>query len=266
MNSDNRLCSIVIPVYKDSLDRYEELSFRQCLKILHKYRIYLVTHQHINLSVYENLAEEYHIQIKKVFFSNSYFKGIAGYNSLLKSKQFYSAFTDFDYILIYQLDAFVFKDDLAIWCSKGYDYIGAPWISDDDDKITDISLWRVGNGGLSLRKVAYCLKVLSWKGPVLTYRYYNKWKYLPYILGWKNNINYFRKSRMNEDALFSGFLSPTYLNPNLPTPQEAARFAFEKYPSFLYKVCHNNLPFGCHAFQKYEYEEFWKQYIEEQHP
>ena len=266
MNSDNRLCSIVIPVYKDSLDRYEELSFRQCLKILYKYKIFLVTHQHLNLSVYENLAEEYHIQIEKVFFSDSYFKGIAGYNSLLKSKQFYSAFTDFDYILIYQLDAFVFRDELEKWCNQGYDYVGAPWMNIDKEEPEDINTWVVGNGGLSLRKISYCLKVLSWKGPVLTYRYYNKWKYLPYILGWKNNIHYFRKSRMNEDALFSGFLSPTYLNPNLPTPQEAAKFAFEKFPSYLYKVCHNKLPFGCHAFQKYEYEEFWKQYIEEQQP
>lgn len=261
---DSSLCAVIIPVYKDLTDRYEEMSFRQCLKILHNYPVFIVTHDLLDISSYESIAAEYGTQLNKAIFNASFFTGIEGYNRLMKGKAFYLRFSAYQYILIYQLDAFVFKDDLAIWCSKGYDYIGAPWISDDDNKITDISLWRVGNGGLSLRKVAYCLKVLSWKGPVLTYRYYNKWKYLPYILGWKNNINYFRKSRMNEDALFSGFLSPTYLNPNLPTPQEAARFAFEKYPSFLYKVCHNNLPFGCHAFQKYEYEEFWKQYIEEQ--
>lgn len=263
MKSDKKLCAIVIPVYKDRLDRYEELSFRQCLKILYKYRIILVTHQNLNLSVYENLAEEYNIQIEKVFFSNPYFKGISGYNCLLKSKHFYSAFTDYDYILIYQLDAFVFRDELEYWCNQGYDYIGAPWITSDEEKPIDTGLWKVGNGGLSLRKISYCMKVLNWKGPVLTYRYYNKIKYLPYILGWKNNINYFIKSNMNEDALFSGFLSPTYLNPHLPTPEIAACFAFEKFPSYLFKLCNNQLPFGCHAFLKYEYEEFWKKYIEE---
>jgi hypothetical protein len=169
----------------------------------------------------------------------------------------------YQYILIYQLDVFVFRDELEYWCNQGYDYVGAPWITSDEEKPIDIGLWKVGNGGLSLRKISYCMKVLNWKGPVLTYRYYNKIKYLPYILGWKNNISYFRKSNMNEDALFSGFLSPTYLNPHLPTPVKAACFAFEKFPSYLFRMCNNQLPFGCHAFHKYEYEEFWKKYIEE---
>ena len=259
MNSDYRLCSIVIPVYKDSLDRYEELSFRQCLKILYKYRIYLVTHQHLNLSVYENLAEEYHIQIEKVFFSESYFTGIAGYNCLLKSKQFYSAFIDFDYILIYQLDAFVFRDELEKWCNQGYDYIGAPWMINDKGEMLDRSLWTVGNGGLSLRKVSHCLKVLSWKGPVIKYR---KIKHLPYMLGWQNTIRYFKKSGLNEDGLFSGLLSPSYIHYDVPSPEVAAHFAFERFPSYLFDICNHQLPFGCHAFLKFEYDEFWKKYIE----
>ena len=35
-------------------------------------------------------------------------------------------------MLIYQLDAFVFQDDLAYWCQQNYDYIGAPWLRDRD--------------------------------------------------------------------------------------------------------------------------------------
>ena len=31
-------------------------------------------------------------------------------------------------MLIYQLDAYVFKDELLNWANKGYDYIGAPWL------------------------------------------------------------------------------------------------------------------------------------------
>lgn len=255
-------CAVVIPVYKETLDKYEELSFRQCLKILHKYRIFLVTHEHLNLSVYDRLAKEYGSHLGKVFFADYFFSGITGYNDLMKSKQFYLSFALYEYILLYQLDAFVFCDELEYWCSQGYDYIGAPWNTNGKEELVDINLWTVGNGGLSLRRVAYCFKVLSWKGPVLTYRYYKKLKYLPYILGWKNNISYFRRSKMNEDALFSGFLSPTYLNPHLPIPEKAACFAFEKSPSYLYRICNGNLPFGCHAFQKYEYEEFWKQFIE----
>ena len=40
MSNDNKLCAIVIPVYKDCIDRYEELSFRQCLKVLYRYPIF----------------------------------------------------------------------------------------------------------------------------------------------------------------------------------------------------------------------------------
>lgn len=29
--------------------------------------------------------------------------------------------------MIYQLDAWVFNDELSSWCSLGYDYIGAPF-------------------------------------------------------------------------------------------------------------------------------------------
>lgn len=254
-------CAIVIPVYKELTDKYEELSFRQCLKVLSNYDVFLVTFEQLDLSCYNRVAEEFGRKLYFSFFPEHYFKGIEGYNSLLKSKQFYSSFEAYTYILIYQLDAFVFRDELEYWCNQGFDFVGAPWLDNIADK-NDMKMWKVGNGGLSLRKVSYCLKVLSWKGPVLTYKYYKKIKYLPFILGWKNNIRYFINSNMNEDALFSGFLSPTYLHPNLPTPEKAACFAFEKFPSHLYKVCNHHLPFGCHAFLKYEYEEFWKQYIE----
>ena len=259
---EGRLCAIVVPVYKEQLDKYEELSFRQCMKILHRYPIFLVTHEHLNLSVYENMADEYHIQLKKVFFADTYFSGIAGYNKLLKSKQFYSAFDSFQYMLIYQLDAFVFRDELEYWCRQGYDYIGAPWIANRDGELLNRRYWHVGNGGFSLRKISYCLKMLSWKWPVLSYKYYKKLIYLPYMLGWKNNIYHFKNSKLNEDGLFSDILSPSYLNQKIPEPETAASFAFENPPSYLYRMCNNQLPFGCHAFLKFEYETFWKQYIE----
>lgn len=257
-----KLCAIIIPVYKELTDKYEELSFRQCLKILHKYPVFLLTHKNLPLSSYERIAAEYNIKLGRVFFDSSYFTGIAGYNKLMKSKPFYKSFTSYQYVLIYQLDAFVFKDELEHWCNQGYDYIGAPWIANSKGELLEKKYWKVGNGGLSLRKVSYCLKVLSWKWPVFTYGYYKSIKYLPYILGWENNMRYFIKSKINEDGIFGGLLTPSFINPNLPSPQEALYFAFEKLPSYTYQLCNNQLPFGCHAFCKYEYESFWKQYIE----
>lgn len=42
--------------------------------------------------------------------------------------------------------------------------------------------------------------------------------------------------------------------------EEASHFAFEKHPSFLFSQ-NGQLPFGCHAWRKYEYDEFWGKYI-----
>lgn len=259
--SKDKLCIIVVPVYKENMDKFEELAFRQCLKVLHKYRICLVTHEHLNLSVYKKLAKEYSIQLEMKFFSEPYFTGIPGYNKLLKNKQFYLSFSSYEYILIYHLDAFVFRDELEYWCHQGYDYIGAPWVTNINEELMDISLWKVGNGGLSLRRISFFLKVLSWKGPLLKYSEYKNIFYLPYMLGWRNNIKYFLKLELNEDIFFTSFLTHTYIKPKLPSPSKAAFFAFEKSPSYLFKLCKEHLPFGCHAFMKFEYESFWKKYI-----
>ena len=62
------------------------------------------------------------------YFEKKYFEGLAGYNKLMLSDEFYSAFSSYVYILICQPDVFVFADTLLQWAQKGYDYIGAPWI------------------------------------------------------------------------------------------------------------------------------------------
>ena len=271
MKSGNQLCSIVIPVYKESLDKYEELSFRQCLKILHDYPIIMVTHQALNLSNYDLIAKEYDVQIKRCFFDEAYFSSVMGYNDLLMQKSFYQSFQSYRYILIYQLDAFVFRDELEYWCHQGYDFIGAPWLDDHPEKRDNKEIWRVGNGGLSLRRVTYFIKVLSWKLP-LEKMHVNNWfkfselKKIPYIFGWKNTIRYYQRleNKMNEDVFFTNFLRNSYVPPKLPTVEQAVCFAFEKYPSYLFERFYHQMPFGCHAFLKYEYEQFWKQYIEKE--
>ena len=257
----NNLCAIVIPVYKENMTEFEELSLRQCMKVLHDYPIFLLTHQDLNLSAYDRLADEYCIPLRKCFFSPSFFMNVEGYNKLMKNRQLYTDFRTFQYILIYQLDAFVFRDELEYWCNQGYDYIGAPWLTDSNEKLIDEFRWKVGNGGLSLRKISFFIKVLSWKGPLLKYNYFKNIFYLPFMLGWQNTVKAFVDCELNEDIFFTSFLSHTYFPPKLPTPQVAARFSFEKMPSLLFEKCNHQLPFGCHAFKRFEYETFWKQYI-----
>ena len=81
-----------------------------------------------------------------------------GYNELLLSENFYTTFSAFKYILIYQPDSYVFRDELMEWCKEGYDYIGAPWLEDNDEQI---KLNGVGNGGFSLRNIEKFLYIFS---------------------------------------------------------------------------------------------------------
>ena len=273
MELGNQLCSIVIPVYKESLDKYEELSFRQCLKILHGYPIYLVTYQELIISAYEQIAKDYNIFLKKVLFPKSFFESVSGYNNLMMQRKFYSSFSTHKYILIYQLDAFVFKDELAYWCNLGYDYIGAPvespWFEKCNSEKDEAIVWCVGNGGFSLRKVDYFLKVLSWRLPLMktkinSFFKYSELKKIANFFGWENTIGYYinLKDKLNEDVFYTVYLKDSYVPPRLPSVETAALFAFEKSPSYMFDMTGQRMPFGCYAYLKYEYELFWKKHIE----
>lgn len=276
-------CIIAIPVYRVPTEM-ERKSFRQCLELLSNYDIAIVTHNGVNLDILSGIAAEYDKEVKVELFDAHYFAGIAGYNSLCMDKAFYERFIDaYEYMLIYQLDAWVFSDQLQEWCSKGYDYVGAPFFFYDDDKQPTKLLVGVGNGGLSLRRLQYCIDVLNLPKylPYLTpsfllkrccfaYRYVGSpmWKtllrFVKYSIvsfGWHNTLSWLIRN-VNEDYVFSCYTDNSwFMTPHLPSPKEASTFAFEINPSYLYELNGKELPFGCHAFEKYEYDTFWKNFI-----
>ena len=150
---------------------------------------------------------------------------------------------------------------------------GAPWFSDYGDYESGHTLWEVGNGGLSLRKVAFYYHLLSFNralyiGVDKSQGIFQYIKSLAPQLGFKNTVRWHKRNirgRLNEDCFLSYYLKKITnrpeLIPHIPPPKEAALFAFEKSPSYLYKLNGSKLPMGCHAFMKYEYESFWSKYI-----
>ena len=228
--------AIVIPIYKELADSDEKYSFWQCTEILQKYPIILVVPNSLNTSYYEALTEK-PLTIKR--FDDTFFKGVSSYSKLLTSRFFYQSFSAYDYILLYQLDAWVFQDDLLDWVERGYDYIGAPWleappISSGKKPIINLSkklVNKVGNGGLSLRKVDSHIRWSNWVSLLF--------KFLP----------------KNEDMLWTLFVPF-----KKPSAKEALLFAFERNPEQSFELTQHRLPFGCHAWQKYQ-PEFWRKYI-----
>lgn len=266
-------CIITIPVYKSPMSRFEEISFRQCCKVLRKHPICIITHKELYLQEYYTIALEYGIKLYREDFDKSCFSSVKAYSDLMLNKEYYYRFKNYDYMLIYQLDAYVFRDELEYWCKKGYDYIGAPWFENYGNHENGDKLWAVGNGGLSLRNIAFhirfleCKRLYGWKELRVKYPAKNIKTFLvrtAHWLGyWQSTDCLLKETGDNEDHFFSQKSQHTKCKSKLPSVEESSRFAFEQSPSWLYSQ-NGELPFGCHAWEKYEYETFWKKHIIEE--
>ena len=226
--------AVVIPIYQTQLNPEEIISLEQCLRVLGEYPIRFVGPQSLNIEFLKTWIKE----IEIIRFEDKYFKSPKTYNKLLTSPFFYEAFPNFEYILIHQLDAYVFEDQLLEWCAKGFDYIGAPKLRKHHLSNTFSCQPVLLNGGLSLRKVR----------PILRYiKIYHL---------------FFREWLANEDAMFSFAQRRVYpfrFLLKLPTWQEALNFAIEQNPETSMRIL-GRLPFGCHAWERYN-PKFWEKYI-----
>lgn len=280
-------CIVTIPIYKEHLNPSEEASFRQCLKVLKLHEITIFTFKGLDISRYNEIAHELSTKFNVEYFNQKYFESVKGYNMLCLSHEFYDRFKQFEYLLIYQLDAWVFRDELKYWCDKNYDYIGAPifWAFNSNRFTTKIS--GIGNGGFSLRKISYCMKVLDeprnrpYLKPIRIFQmYYNFMKYndkfkpfhkkiliIPLIFlkifGVYNTLNYYmRTNQINEDMIFGTNANYSWgRKASLPSNLDAMKFSFEVNPEWSYQIIGNKLPFGCHAFEKWSFQNFWSEYI-----
>lgn len=215
-------------------------------------------------------------------FADGFFKDIAGYNRLLTSSIFYERFADSSHILICQLDCLVFRNELSLWAAKGFDYIAAPWFQKYLET-PEAGLWRVGNGGFSMRNVQSHLRVLNKRIPkgffypkhgsepwVVTspeselgmYEAMVPWyiKQNPFIK-WVTIEVELRRFPRNED-LFWSLEAPKFdASFRIATAEEALPFAFEMAPRWCFEKNGNKLPFGCHAWARYD-REFWIEVLE----
>lgn len=258
---------IVIPVYKAQPNEDEVVNLRQCLRVLNKHDICLVCPKELDKTAYDNIFSEEGKSYAPEFFDKEYFCSVKGYNQLMLTREFYLRFVEWDYMLIYQLDAYVFEDRLEEWCEKGYDYVGAPWCT----LKRRIDWNNSGNGGFSLRKISSFIRLFDHKGNVLNLA--GLWKFHRYrgplhkwpliirgLFGQLNQLeDYTNGKRINED-LFYACLGHLTKNPfKIPDSHEAAFFAFEEKPAELFAHT-KKLPFGCHAYRKYDVG-FYKPYM-----
>ncbi|MCX6236007.1 MAG: DUF5672 family protein [Bacteroidia bacterium] len=246
--------SIVIITDKNILTHYEEISLNRALEVFSAYNKYLV--------IPEKTDPRDFIDLKKITvikLPEFHLMSINSYNSLLLSNFFYEHFIDSEYILIYQLDCFVFKNNLTDFLT--FDYIGAPWFNTQNHEakaiirtllfrrpLTSIILiisWflrkkttAVGNGGLSLRRVDKFIEITTDK------------RIKRIIAFWIKN------KRPYEDIFFSFVVPIFFKNFKIADIDTATKFSFETYPRKCYALNNHELPIGCHAWAKHDID-FW---------
>lgn len=265
--------AVVIPVYKQVMEAEEKISLRQTFRVLGNHPVVLVCPNDLSVSEYEKLALSEKVDLAIERFEDGFFEGIDGYNRMLLSESFYQRFSTYNYILICQPDAYVFEDQLEEWCEKGYDYVGAPLFGRYSDTDFHFNQGRVGNGGFSLRRVRAYLDFFGGKKHVFQFKDipgrigfrkkpYTRWLvWLLVALGWRNKPRSFAKHwSYNEDVFWSELSDGTNYALKKPSVLEALHFAFERFPSETFAIT-QKLPFGCHAWRKYQYDTFWKDYI-----
>jgi len=255
--------AIIVPIYKNHLSNYEEISLRRCFEVFTD-PIIAIAPKTLDIN---SITSKYSFSAVERF-EDGYFNSISGYNNLMTASTFYERFLNYKYILIYQLDAFVFKNDLEFWCSQNYDYIGAPWLWDlgkknklqqlkhklvtsyhiyfnTRDKITGLPVDKqfrdkVGNGGFSLRNVSKFLQIINENSKML--KFYNS--------------NCYKHHYFNEDAFWSIEVNRRTKKLNIPSYRVALNFSFENGLRKAYHLTNGNLPFGCHDWDNHL--DFWR--------
>ncbi len=254
---------ILIPIYKSELSPAEKLSLKYLKKYLSGYPVRVFTPEKLKLpSVINHLPN-----VKQIVLPSKYFRSVKDYSQLWLTESFYQNFTEFEYILTYQLDALVLKNELEYWIAQKYDYIGAPWhhsiISFINHPNGDPN--AVGNSGFSLRKVASHIKVLrqhnqrvkrSWLPPMF--------QLAQAILLGKARLKWFKSHTIeypfNEDGFWSLEALKIDSNFKIAPANIAKKFAWEKQSPKYYSQL-KQLPFGVHAWQRYD-ECFWREILE----
>lgn len=266
LEQQSKLVAIVVPLSnRKEFTPEEVISFRHLTHFLGKYDKYFVAPKDLKFE-YPGFG------LKR--FDDRFFGSTAAHKKLVFSPRFYKVFREYKYILIYHLDALVFSDQLVQWCQEDLDYIGAPWIHCEDTP------WgkepRVGNGGFSLRKIESFLKIFYssayWVEPD---KYWESFcasnpKYIQYMnlpKKYLKHLSIFNGVRRhmadypwNDDVFFVDHATKYYPEFKITPFELGLRFAFEVAPRLCFEMNNQILPFGCHAWNRYD-RGFWEPHL-----
>lgn len=268
----SRRAVVVTPIYRPYLDEDDCRSLESVQANLGSYDHFAVIPRWLEGKCPGNFGSG-----RVVSYDSRYFKNPKSYNKLLFSEEFFSAFRNYDFMLLVQLDALVLSDRLEYWCDQGFDYIGAPW-SDKYRNHAQVSSEKVGNGGFSLRNIEAALRVLRLRvralpdytlGPKPAWWHRRRLRRLLLLCGRMRvflpdvSLEKFLKKHFltNEDVFWGVYAKRFDPSFKVASETDALEFAFEADPENSFEKLGGRLPFGCHAWKKFG-ESFWKKALD----
>jgi hypothetical protein len=215
-----------------------------------------------------------HDDFEVVRFPDEYFGSANAQTRLMMTPGYYEAFSDYEYILTYQLDAIVFSDQLIEWCESGYAFVSAP-----NYGLAEHYAWPC-SGGFALRNVRSFLGVFE------SERYATDPTSTGARRGWpvarrpaappaaqvpqaappvQQRAARHRPLSDREGPVARGRVlraQGAHYNPDfrLPSIETALRFAFDENPRHAFELAGERLPFGAHAWFKQD-REFWEPHL-----
>jgi hypothetical protein len=237
---------VVVPAYKEAPTKEELAAWEQVRRVLSAYPVILLCPQGMDRTAYDEGASDW----EPLELPHECFASISAYNRLMLDRDFYQLFARYEFTLVYQLDGWVFRDELAKWCSEPLDYVGAPWAPHAYLRFA-LRRWplralrmatsrhrgRVGNGGVSLRRNGAFISFLD--------------RHPKEAESWTHN----------EDVFWGIFAAAIRDEIRVPTARAASHFSVEEPAEAAVEAMGGRLPFACHAWQRYE-EAFWRRFIQ----
>lgn len=251
------LVKVIVPIYTPTLRGFEQAALDNNMKLLKGFPVAFLKPESVDVSaIHAQYPDTEVMSVSDDWLGTK--RGIQGYNAMMMSEKFYELFSEYQYIFICHVDAWLFRNELAAWCRKSYDLVAAPWptrprytrfplkqylklkmLLKPKNRILHCQMFgKIGNGGLCIRKVQ-------------TFR--------EACIQYADEINYFNSQTddlHNEDLFWA--LVPKL---HVPSVEEALTFSFDLKPELSYQLNRHQLPMACHGFNKAPRIAFWRQFI-----
>lgn len=253
---------VVIPVHRPTPSPSEVVSLRQAAKALAHREIVILAPEGLDLGAYHCLlpgAGEFRVP-------PGCMASIQAYNRMMISPLVFNAVSGYSHMLLHEPDAIVLRDDLDYWCAQPQDYVGAPWFEGWGKAVPGSPIIGVGNFGLSLHRLDASRRVMASRQRWYPYRQAVR----DLIDGTSGNaqllargVSAFGRAGQLRGAgrlytehcdIFWSRVVPGVERTFRVAPIAAAlNFAWEVLPARCMEMCNGALPFGIHAWAKYDF-------------